>query len=267
MPNETSQANKTPSGNVRITVTYLILLTWAVAIAATPLTHRGPTAVLASLWLLLVTVLVVNRKFAMANVCLAPLLVMGLLYTALVHRPSNARNLQCVVNPKQIGLATLNYESAHGHFPPPFSTDENGQPLHSWRVLILPFLEETSLYEKIDLTKPWYDPTNLELANQMPDIYRCPHDDSEFSWMATPYCAVTGPETVWQRAGTKVSDIRDGTSKTILVVESKSNTSHWMDPAEVHLNKIVAANDQNQTYFLQSNHEAKGESPLSLIHI
>jgi hypothetical protein len=48
----------------------------------------------------------------------------------------------CANNLKQIGLGILNYESYHGFLPPPYLANDQGRPIHSWRVLILPFVEE-----------------------------------------------------------------------------------------------------------------------------
>ena len=53
-----------------------------------------------------------------------------------------------------------NYEQAYNALPPAYTVDANGRPLHSWRTLILPYLEQESLYQTIDLSKPWNDPAN-----------------------------------------------------------------------------------------------------------
>src|SRR5262249_32690557 len=71
-----------------------------------------------------------------------------------------ARRAQCTNNLKQIALALHNYVQDHKALPPAYTMDTNGRPLHSWRTLILPYLEQRSLYEKIDLSKPWNDPVN-----------------------------------------------------------------------------------------------------------
>ena len=65
-------------------------------------------------------------------------------------------------NLKQIALALLNYEQAHHALPPAYTVDAQGRPLHSWRTLILPYLDQESLYQTIDLSKPWNDPANAK---------------------------------------------------------------------------------------------------------
>ena len=70
--------------------------------------------------------------------------------------------MQCANNLKQIALALRNYESVYHALPPAYTVDAEGKPLHSWRTLILPYLEQQALYDKIDLSKPWDDPANKE---------------------------------------------------------------------------------------------------------
>jgi type II secretory pathway pseudopilin PulG len=74
-------------------------------------------------------------------------------------RPA-ARRSQCKNNLKQIGLALYNYEADYHAFPPAYTVDADGKPLHSWRTLILPYLDQQPLYARIDLSKPWDDPAN-----------------------------------------------------------------------------------------------------------
>jgi hypothetical protein len=79
-----------------------------------------------------------------------------------------AQRIQCVNNLKQIGLALHNYEQDHGTLPPAFTVDAKGRPLHSWRTLILPYMEYGRLYERIDLSRPWDDPANAQALNDRP---------------------------------------------------------------------------------------------------
>ena len=53
-----------------------------------------------------------------------------------------------------------NYEAQHGCFPPAYSVDKDGRPLHSWRVLLLPYLDEEELYKQLRLDEPWDSPHN-----------------------------------------------------------------------------------------------------------
>ena len=85
-----------------------------------------------------------------------------------------ARRVQCVNNLKQIALAMHNYHSANNAFPRPASLDEKGKPLLSWRVAILPYLEQQELYDKFKLDEPWDSPHNKALLKEMPPVYPVP---------------------------------------------------------------------------------------------
>ena len=93
---------------------------------------------------------------------------------------------------EQIGLAMLNYESSFRHFPAEFISS-GGTALLSWRVAILPFLgpQAAALYSAFDLTKPWNDPANLPLLQQIPDAYRSPLDPAGTT--VTRYAGGSGP--------------------------------------------------------------------------
>ena len=99
----------------------------------------------------------------------------------------------------------LNYESANGRFPPAYVADEKGRPMHSWRVLILPYLGEEELYKQYNMKDPWDSPHNRALASRMPKVYRCPRADSQspvdasatsYLMLVGPGCISTGPKSV-----------------------------------------------------------------------
>ena len=81
------------------------------------------------------------------------LLLVGLLVPATRSAGPAARRAQCVNNLKQIALALSQYEQTYQALPPAYTVDAKGKPLHSWRTLILPFLEQSELYKKIHLPK------------------------------------------------------------------------------------------------------------------
>jgi hypothetical protein len=146
-----------------------------------------------------------------------------------------SRHSACVVNLKQISLALHNYHDHYGAFPPAYIADESGRPMHSWRVLILPFLERSHLYAEYRFDEPWDGPNNRRLADRMPPAYRCPSESrtSPPSHM-TSYLAIVGPETVWPgTASRSVGEISDGAGNTLLVVESHGSGIHWMEPRDL----------------------------------
>src|SRR5207249_2796575 len=73
-------------------------------------------------------------------------------------------------NLKQIGLAMHNYHDTYRHFPPQALTDKNGKPLLSWRVAVLPFIEQDNLYRQFKLDEPWDSEHNRKLLERMPKL-------------------------------------------------------------------------------------------------
>lgn len=144
-----------------------------------------------------------------------------------------ARRSQCVNNLKQIGLAMHNYHSAHNAFPPAFSTNKEGKPLLSWRVLILPYLEAKPLYDQFHLDEPWDSEHNKALISKMPEVFTCPSGMKTLAGEGkTSYLTPCGPHTVFPgAAGIKLQQITDGTSNTILVVDAAdAQAVVWTQP-------------------------------------
>jgi len=142
------------------------------------------------------------------------------------------RRIQCNGRLRQLALAVLSYHHHYNVFPPACTVDENGNPLHSWRTLILPFLDQQKLYEAIDLSKPWNDPVNAVANTAVFDVYRCPSTDLEAT--RTTYMAVVTPESVMRPIQScKLEEIIDGISNTLLLVEVSSEKAvHWMSPVD-----------------------------------
>lgn len=181
---------------------------------------------------------------AAAVVCFALLLGLCLLsplLPAISVAREGSRRAACLNNLKQIGLGLQNYYSAHGHFPPAYVADADGKPMHSWRVLILPYMEWESLYDVYDLDEPWDGPNNSKLAGSMPDEYCCPgSENSQYELGMTNYVAVLGPRTVWPKGETvKMDDIPNGTSNTIMLVEIADSDFHWMEPRDLSFEDAV----------------------------
>ncbi|MDP1563032.1 MAG: DUF1559 domain-containing protein, partial [Pirellulaceae bacterium] len=102
------------------------------------------------------------------------LALIGMLLPATRRAREPARLAQCQNNLYQIQMAIENYREQYGQPPPLFTVDEQGRPLHSWRTLLLPFLEHQELFDKVDLTKPWDDPVHNELTRTRVSVFACP---------------------------------------------------------------------------------------------
>lgn len=163
-------------------------------------------------------------------------LSLGMLFLQSVNLAGSSRHLarraQCVNNLKQITLALANYESRYGAYPPRVSRDRQGRPLLSWRVTLLPFLEQNELYEKFHLDEPWDSPHNLTLIDRIPSPYVCP-GQAAWTHPQTFYQTLDGPRAFLNDLQpTRIGDITDGLGETLSVVEGPSPVP-WTSPRDV----------------------------------
>ncbi len=139
---------------------------------------------------------------------------------------------------RQIGLAMLNYESGKRHFPAQAIYSKDGKPLLSWRVAILPQLEEMELYKQFHLDEPWDSEHNKPLIAKMPAAYVKPGRPNDGS---TVFLVPHGKGLAFEGTeGLTIGSFTDGTSKTILAVEVNDDRAvPWTKPddLEVDLNK------------------------------
>ena len=157
-------------------------------------------------------------------------LLVGLLLPFSRSAGGAARRMQCSNNLKQLALAMHNYHDTYKCLPPAYTVDEAGNRLHSWRTLLLPFLELNYLYTKIDLTKPWNHPVNQAVtAGNVPSAFHCPAQKDVTN---TLYMVIVAPESCFPGAASiAFDDITDGTSNTLLIIEAPDgNGVDWMSP-------------------------------------
>ncbi len=186
-----------------------------------------------------------KRKFSLREIVVVAgiLLILGaLLIPAVSSAQSAALRNQCMTNLMEIQLALLNHESAKGSLPPAYIADATGKPMHSWRVLILPYLGEMALYNKYNFNEPWNGPNNSKLAGQVPAAFRCaahPKGNGAAS-SETHYFAVVDPATAWPNGAARpIPQFTDGLSKTITVLEASGLATNWMEPRDLSLAEAV----------------------------
>jgi prepilin-type processing-associated H-X9-DG protein len=157
----------------------------------------------------------------------------ALLLPAVQQAREAARRSQCKNNLKQIGLALHNYNETYGCLPPAYIADENGKPMHSWRVLILPFLDASPLYNQYDFSEPWDGPNNSRLLARMPPVYACPSHPNAGSF-TTNYAGVFGKNCVFRGAEPiTFASVTDGLSNTVMIAEAANANIPWMKPEDV----------------------------------
>jgi prepilin-type processing-associated H-X9-DG protein len=168
------------------------------------------------------------------GIAAAPLAV-ALLLPAVQQTRAAARRVQSANNLRQLILAMHNFHDAYKRFPTNLY-DDNGNVLLSWRVQILPFVEENNLYQQFHLDEPWDSEHNLNLVDQMPEILACP--DIALEPGKTLYLGVAGHDTVFDAdaRGIRLSAITDGTSNTIALVEaSPERAVIWTRPDDLNV--------------------------------
>jgi beta-lactamase regulating signal transducer with metallopeptidase domain len=134
-------------------------------------------------------------------------------------------------NLKQLALAMHNYHDKHGHFPPAVVMGPDGKTPHSWRVELLPYLDQAALFKEYRVDEPWDSESNKKVLAQAPDVFRSPYDDPKST--NSGYFAFDGPGSVFEGPdGIKISEIIDGTSNTIMIVEAKRNIP-WTKPEDI----------------------------------
>jgi len=159
-------------------------------------------------------------------------LLIALLLPATRSARGPARHAQCVNDLKQIALALHNYERTHKALPPAYTVDATGRPLHSWRTLILPYMEQGQIFETIDLSKPWNDPANAKaMATPIP-AFHCPGAVGPGN--TTTYLAVAGHNGCFlPKESRRLPEITDAHGSTLMVIEAgEENAVPWMAPVD-----------------------------------
>jgi hypothetical protein len=181
---------------------------------------------------------------------------------AWTHLREQLDRAECKNDLQAIVMALHNYHDAHGIYPPAFIADDRGRPLHSWRVLILPYFDSAGderyrqLYDRYDFSEPWNGPHNAQLLGVVPAVYQCPADRrhaAEPTW--TSYLAIVSTRTCWPGPDAITQrDILDGASNTLLVVESHHSGIHWMEPRDLHVTQMAPTINARAGQGISSDH-------------
>jgi RNA polymerase sigma factor (sigma-70 family) len=173
-----------------------------------------------------------------------------------------ARRMKSMNNLKMIALAMHNFHDTNGHFPPPAIYSKDGKPLLSWRVAILPYIEQDNLYKQFKLDQPWDSPHNKALAEIVVKLY-APVGTLDEEQNKTYYQVFVGPGAAFEQgkrkgtaasgsrprggnnvpggptsdvagtgSGIRLNEFTDGTSNTILVVEAGTPVV-WTKPEDL----------------------------------
>lgn len=185
----------------------------------------------------------------------------GIFWHAFADARLAVQRSACHCNLKQIGLALHNYHDAYGTFPPAFIADAEGRPMHSWRVLILPFIDCNDLYSEYNFAEPWDSPANLKLLNKRPKVFDCPSREDRSgrgngtsplvamsllactggpsrTGITTSYAAVLGPDCIFRGAEpVSLDEITDGPWNTVMIGEVSQTQIPWTKPEDIDIHR------------------------------
>jgi prepilin-type processing-associated H-X9-DG protein len=184
------------------------------------------------------TVAVIVAVLGIGGVMCAGVLV-ALLLPAVQAARTAARRMQSQNNMKQIALAFHNYESSYKCLPAAYHVDADGKRTMSWRVAILPFLEQQQVFQMYKADEPWDSAVNQSVSNITIPTYKNPADPKGGP-TETSYMVITGPGTLFEEGKQiSLSEITDGTSNTILAVEVIGTGVKWAEPKDLDINTMV----------------------------
>ncbi|MBX7167215.1 MAG: DUF1559 domain-containing protein [Pirellulales bacterium] len=133
---------------------------------------------------------------------------------------------------KQIAIAWHLWHDEHKHFPVQANYDADGKPLLNWRVHILLNLDQKDLYQRFKLDEPWDSPHNLQLLDLIPAECQASTDQQPASTNTTVVSTVGEAFVLFGREGRGVRDFTDGNSKSILLIETRTNIP-WTKPEDL----------------------------------
>ena len=178
---------------------------------------------------------------------------------------SEAHRILCQSNIRMVAVALHTYHDVYGSLPPAYIADENGKPMHSWRVLILPYLEGNNIYRQYRFDEPWDGPNNKKLHKFGNRILQCP---SDANLQNADYMVVVGPETMFPgEQARSLFGVADGTSNTIMLVEVVDSTAHWMEPRDLDFYQAAQGVYSKQGESLSSSHGTGVSVAFADLHV
>lgn len=184
--------------------------------------------------------------------------ILAVLFGAVVwirYSQDLARTKQCAHNGWLLGIGIWNYAENRGNsfLPSAYTEDEQGRRMHSWRVLVYPYMFCSGPHG-YRLDEPWNGPNNWKsFGTHIESTYRCPADLSE-PRTATSYLAVVGPGTAWPGKDATHKDSIKGSSHTILLVEVTDSGIHWLEPRDLELITFDPTVNAQSGQGMSSNH-------------
>jgi Protein of unknown function (DUF1559) len=192
-----------------------------------------------------------STRFALIVVSATLVVIFGLCTVGTTRIRQAANRMKGSGQMSQMAWAIHNYNDSNGELPHNTYAPD-GKPLLSWRVHLLPYVEEDVLYHQFHLDEPWDSPHNIRLMDRMPSTYARPQDRKGSRGIRTFYRGFSSPGAIFEfrpshvqraplpfiglykdpRTMFSLTDIKDGTSNTIMVVEA-GDSVEWTKPEDL----------------------------------
>jgi hypothetical protein len=180
------------------------------------------------------------RRVLLVILCVVAVLIAYSVWLGVLGYMNAQRSLLVKNQLKQIGLALHSYHDKYECFPPAYVRGPDGTPWHSWRTLLLPYLQQENLYEEYRFDEPWNGPHNSQLIAKQPEVFRSPRQQSNRIGVAG-YLGVVSRRTVWPAYfSAKAEDVSDGNSNTIQLLEYPQSDIIWTEPRDLREHEALS---------------------------
>ena len=190
-------------------------------------------------------------------------LIIGALLALLVPPPSSDRGpwhtTRCRNNLRMVGLALVHYRGAYGTYPPAYLVDATGEPMHNWRVILLPFLDMKDVYDAYRFAEPWNSPHNAKVQDdserRLAMCFSCSGDWKDMKQSAS-YLAVVGQHAAWpgSRGRNKSFEFGNGLANTIMLVEVAHSGIGYFEPRDLEYDKMCFGVNDPSDCGIRSEH-------------
>jgi hypothetical protein len=152
--------------------------------------------------------------------------------------PEQRKAIIAAKHMSQIYVALQHYNANHGAFPPRYVTSADGMPLYSWRLLLLPYLDEGGAYSAAHLDKAWSAGENAFLLARTPESFAPVRDDVPDGH--TQFVAVSGEGMFWaDDVGVRNVDIRSRAASLVMFVELPEGSVAWTEPSDITVDELL----------------------------
>jgi hypothetical protein len=191
----------------------------------------------------MIILIVLGAVFGMGVLIIGVLV--ALLLPAVGAARDAARRMADSNSMRQVSLAILNYESAYKRLPPPEVTNSQGEKVWSWRVALLPFVEEVGLYQSIDFMdmQPWNSPKNKFMQGESPRVFQSLRANHPRGSQACNVFVISAPQPAKvvpafvEGEQARIGDFEDGLANTIVAIMLVKHSTEWANPANLTIDE------------------------------